>query len=180
MKYVGVQFTSYDNPFKPQGKIYYYKTNLEFSNQTAYKIKCGDEEYKNPVIVVEISRKAPDPSIVYKEITEIKPIAYQKRDLPEWILPKDVYFNAEDGGVTCIIWENREKTVVRCSENDIFDFEKGFAMAVITRLYGKGVLNKYIKKFIEGPEDEYFARFVANMYGEDQVCDCYLCENDND
>ena len=122
MKYIGVRFTSCDNPFNPQSKIYYYKTNLEFSSQTAYKIKCGDEEYRNPVIVVNVSRKAPDPSIVYKEITEIKPIAYQKRDLPDWILPKDVYFNAENGGVTCIIWKNNEKTVVRCNENGLFDF----------------------------------------------------------
>lgn len=177
MKYVGIRFTSYDNPFEPQGKIYYYKTNLEFSRNTAYKIKCGDEEYKNPVVVIDVVKKAPDPSIVYKEITEIKPIAYQKRDLPDWILPKDVYFNAEDGGVTCIIWKNKEKTIVKCSENDIFDFEKGFAMAVITRLYGKGVLNKYIKEFIEGPENAFYSKFVENPYN-DNDCDCYFCEHD--
>lgn len=178
MKYIGVQFTSCDNPFNPQSKTYFYKTNLDLSSQAAYKIKCGDEEYNNPVIVVSVSKKAPDPSIIYKEITEIKPIAYQKRNLPDWILPKNVYFNAEDGGVTCIIWKNNEKTIVRCSENDIFDFEKGFAMAVLTRLYGKGMLNKYIKEFIEGPENEFFFKKFAEELYNDEDCDCYLCERD--
>lgn len=37
---------------------------------------------------------------------------------------------------TIILWEDETKTVVKCCENDIYDLEKGFAMAVIKKLCG--------------------------------------------
>lgn len=37
---------------------------------------------------------------------------------------------------TIIIWSDKTKTVVKCCENDIYDPEKGFAMAVIKKLCG--------------------------------------------
>ncbi len=37
---------------------------------------------------------------------------------------------------TIIFWTDKTKTVVKCCENDIYDPEKGFAMAVIKKLCG--------------------------------------------
>ena len=161
MTYIGVKFTSKEKPFEAKGQTYYYKTSLEFEANVAYNIYAGTYCYNNPVIVVEKTNKAPDPSRVYKEITEARPVAYMPRTLKPWIIPKKVYFNPDNGGVTCVIWEDGEKTLVRCCEEDIFDFEKGFAMAVLSRLYGKGELNKLIKKFIRPAEEKYDEEFRA-------------------
>lgn len=177
MTYIGVKFTSKKDPFESHGQVYYYKTSLNFEKNVAYDICSGDYHYSNPVILVEKTNKAPDPSRVYKEITEAKPIAYAPRTLAPWIIPKNVYFNPNKGGVTCVIWENGEKTIVRCSENDIFDFEKGFAMAVLSRLYGKGKLNKYIKQFIKNVEEEYYFD-LFNTYDEEDWCEC-CCEDED-
>lgn len=37
---------------------------------------------------------------------------------------------------TIILWEDETKTVVKCCETDVYDPEKGFAMAVIKKLCG--------------------------------------------
>ena len=46
---------------------------------------------------------------------------------------------------TIILWSNGTKTVVKCSEDDTFDPEKGLAMAIAKRLMDR---NKF-KKLIE-------------------------------
>ena len=51
---------------------------------------------------------------------------------------------------TIIIWKDRSKTVVKRSEYDTWDPEKGFCMAVIKKLYGH---TSFIKRFME-PEEE--------------------------
>lgn len=47
---------------------------------------------------------------------------------------------------TIIIWIDGSKTVVKRSDDDIWDPEKGFCMAIIKKLYGH---TSFIKKFIE-------------------------------
>ena len=37
---------------------------------------------------------------------------------------------------TVVIWKDGSKTVVKCGENDIFDPEKGLAMAISKRAFG--------------------------------------------
>ena len=37
---------------------------------------------------------------------------------------------------TIVIWKDGSKTVVKCGENDIFDPEKGLAMAISKRAFG--------------------------------------------
>lgn len=167
MKYIGVKFTTYNKPFEAKGQVYYYKTNLAIEPRAAFVIESNGYTYDNPVIVVSISGKAPDPSRDYKEITKMKPIAYVPRELPDWIKPRHVTFSPDKSQITCIVWENGEKTIVKCGENDIFDFEKGFAMAVITRLYGKSETKKLIKKFITPAEDSYYEK----LYGESSMWD---------
>lgn len=51
---------------------------------------------------------------------------------------------------TIILWKDGSKTVVKRSEDDIRDPEKGFCMAVIKKLYGR---TSFIKRFME-PEEE--------------------------
>ena len=51
---------------------------------------------------------------------------------------------------TIILWKDGTKTVVKRSEDDIWDSEKGFCMAVIKKLYGR---TSFIKRFME-PEEE--------------------------
>ena len=51
---------------------------------------------------------------------------------------------------TIILWKDGSKTVVKRSEDDIWDPEKGFCMAVIKKLYG---CTSFIKRFME-PEEE--------------------------
>lgn len=167
MKYIGVKFTTHDKPFEAKGQVYYYKTNLAIEPRAAFVIESNGYTYDNPVIVVSISGKAPDPSRDYKEITKMKPIAYIPREIPNWIKPRHVSFSPDKSQITCIVWENGEKTIVKCGENDIFDFEKGFAMAVITRLYGKSETKKLVKKFITPAEDSYYEK----LYGESSMWD---------
>lgn len=167
MKYIGVKFTTHDKPFEAKGQVYYYKTNLAIEPRAAFVIESNGYTYDNPVIVVSISGKAPDPSRDYKEITKMKPIAYVPREIPNWIKPRHVSFSPDKSQITCIVWENGEKTIVKCGKNDIFDFEKGFAMAVITRLYGKSETKKLVKKFITPAEDSYYEK----LYGESSMWD---------
>lgn len=59
---------------------------------------------------------------------------------------KNVYFNDP---VTVVIWNDGTKTIVRCSENDFYDPEKGLAMAIIKKIYGNdNSFHKIFKKWI--------------------------------
>lgn len=51
---------------------------------------------------------------------------------------------------TIIIWKDGSKTVVKRSDDDIWDPEKGFCMAIIKKLYGH---TSFIKKFMESEEE---------------------------
>lgn len=169
MKYIGVIFTSYGSPFthKPNSKVYYYKTNLNFENTAAYLINSGDYRYTNPVLVVDQRNTAPDPSRDYKEITGRKVFAHWEPHIESQFMPKKVYFNPK-ARTTCVIWKNGEKTLVKCCEEDIFDFEKGFAMATLKHIYGKGYLNKFFKEFVRPAEEDYYNELIGyECYDED-------------
>lgn len=43
---------------------------------------------------------------------------------------------------TIVFWNDGTKTVVKCMEGELFDEEKGIAMAFMKKLYGKGYMNK--------------------------------------
>lgn len=51
---------------------------------------------------------------------------------------------------TIILWKDGSKTVVKRSNDDIWDSEKGFCMAIIKKLYGN---TSFIKRFMEPEED---------------------------
>ena len=84
----------------------------------------------------------------YNDATTVKKFSASmeiKVDIPGMI--DRVIFNDP---ATIILWKDGSKTVVKRSEDDIWDPEKGFCMAVIKKLYGR---TSFIKRFME-PEEE--------------------------
>ena len=58
------------------------------------------------------------------------------------------------GPMTVVIWEDGTKTLVKCSENDFFDCEKGLAMAIVKKMYGNdNSFHKIFKKWIPEESD---------------------------
>ena len=66
---------------------------------------------------------------------------------------KKVIFNDP---ATIVFWADGTKTVVKCADFDIFDPEKGLAMAICKRVYGKR-FHSVFKEFLpeEDEESEY-------------------------
>lgn len=80
-------------------------------------------------------------TIVNEKISKISPLYI-----------KDVKFN---GPATIVFWIDGTKTVVKCSENDVFDQEKGLAMAMIKKMSGNvNSYHKIFKKWCKEDEEE--------------------------
>ena len=118
------------------------------------KIKVGcDLKDIYPVSVNEDDLKTNDDFLdamryCYNDVTTVKKFSASmeiKVDIPGMI--DRVIFNDP---ATIIYWKDGSKTVVKRSEDDIWDPEKGFCMAVIKKLYGR---TSFIKRFME-PEEE--------------------------
>lgn len=75
---------------------------------------------------------------------------------------KNVYFNDP---VTVVMWNDGTKTIVRCSENDFYDPEKGLAMAIVKKAYGND--NKFHKVFKKWIPEEDEAQKGANLRSSD-------------
>lgn len=58
---------------------------------------------------------------------------------------------------TIIIWKDGSKTIVKKSEDDLWDPEKGFCMAIIKKLYGH---TSFMKKYVETEEKIYIEKGV--------------------
>ena len=57
---------------------------------------------------------------------------------------------------TIVYWSDGSKTVVKCSEKDVFDLEKGLAMAIAKRCGGnKGSYYKEIQSWVEKSGKKY-------------------------
>lgn len=70
-----------------------------------------------------------------------------KQERTEANLPhiQDVIFNPP---ATIIKWDDGTKTVVKCGKDDIYDKEKGLAMALLKKLHGNnGGYNEIFKKW---------------------------------
>ena len=70
---------------------------------------------------------------------------HAKRSKPKYFAYKKVIFNPP---ATIVLWEDGQKTVVKCSENDEYDYEKGLALCFMKRALGNtsGDLNKVLHK----------------------------------
>ena len=62
--------------------------------------------------------------------------------------PERVIFN---NPATIVYWSDKTKTVVKCSDNDIYDPEKGFAIACSKKLFGNNSnFNNIFRRFLNG------------------------------
>lgn len=81
---------------------------------------------------------------------EIKPLASSRPDHTKMICMTDVKFS---GPATIVFWSDGTKTVVKCSENDVYDKEKGLAMAIVKKIIGNNS-GSYYRKMKEWIKEE--------------------------
>lgn len=80
------------------------------------------------------------------------------RGLPEI---RRVIFNDP---ATIIIWADGSKSIVKCTEKDKYDPEKGFAMAIAKKALGnKGNYYNIFKEYIPVSEDEADLYYLDNI-----------------
>lgn len=79
--------------------------------------------------------------------------------------PKKIIFN---GPATIVIWDDGNKTIVKQSNLDNYDYEKGFAMCVVKRVFG----DKYntIRKMV----DESYENTLTPI--TDEVNECFFAK----
>lgn len=130
-----------------------------FSSNTILPIgeKCeivadGETTYDNPVTIIEkINPSELNPEIRkrLRRITSYK-VVWDKKRPSDCI--ENVYFN-EEKGVTCVVWKDGKKTLVRCQSGDIWDKEKALALCYMKRVLGnRGSFNEVLKKYCYGEE----------------------------
>lgn len=91
---------------------------------------------------------------------------------------KDVIFAPP---ATIVYWSDGSKTVVKCSEKDIFDPEKGLAMAIAKRCGGnKGSYYKEIQNWVEKSGKKYPGKLAAGKAVDLDVLKKYSSEANKD
>ena len=76
-------------------------------------------------------------------------LTHYDRVKPNWLSIKKVVFNDP---ATIVFWGDGTKTVVKCSDNEAFDPEKGLVMAIAKKAFGnRGNYYNQIKKWL--PDD---------------------------
>lgn len=91
---------------------------------------------------------------------------------------KDVIFAPP---ATIVYWSDGSKTVVKCSEKDVFDPEKGLAMAIAKRCGGnKGGYYKEIQNWVEKSGKKYPGKPAAGKAVDLDVLRKYSSEANKD
>ena len=91
---------------------------------------------------------------------------------------KDVIFAPP---TTIVYWSDGSKTVVKCSEQDVFDPEKGLAMAIAKRCGGnKGSYYKEIQNWVEKSGKKYPGKTAAGKAVDLDVLKKYSSEANKD
>lgn len=88
---------------------------------------------------------------------------------------KDVIFAPP---ATIVYWSDGSKTVVKCSEKDVFDPEKGLAMAIAKRCGGnKGSYYKEIQNWVEKSGKKYPGKpYTENSSVENNALKKYIAQ----
>lgn len=82
---------------------------------------------------------------------------------------------------TIVYWSDGSKTVVKCSEQDVFDPEKGLAMAIAKRCGGnKGSYYKEIQNWVEKSGKKYPGKTAAGKAVDLDVLKKYSSEANKD
>lgn len=140
---------------------------------------CNEKSYDGSFYIAPSCLKP----LTYKEATiEPATITYEPTyHIDETVIAvnpleiKNVYFNDP---VTVVMWNDGTKTIVRCSENDFYDPEKGLAMAIVKKAYGNdNKFHKIFKKWLPDEDDsepegfkETIERILSMLRGKDLVC----------
>lgn len=83
------------------------------------------------------------------------------------IKPTKIIFN---GPATIVFWDDGTKTVVKCTERETFDYEKGVALCYMKKLLGndssfKHVFKKFnVPKQYRGYDDHYIEQLIDKEY----------------
>lgn len=111
-------------------------------------------------------------------VTEAKKMMNEVRAAMNAATIKNVIFAPPD---TIVYWSDGSKTVVKCSENDIFDPEKGLAMAIAKRCAGnKGNYYKEIRNWVEKDGKKYPGKPAAGKAVDLDVLKKYSSEANKD
>lgn len=135
------------------GKRYaflYDEDRMRFEVGKKYYITT-DREYDNPITVINIG-PINHLDIYLKVIQKAEPV--DRRDSvsvslkqTKYLTIENVYFN-EEKRTTVVVWSDGIKTKLKCAPDDIFDKEKGIALAFMKRFYGNGgKFNDILKKY---------------------------------
>ena len=82
---------------------------------------------------------------VYVKVCQDKISFLDERKINNFDIEKVIY----NYPATIVIWKDGTKTVVKCQEGDMFDFEKGLAMCFAKKALGnKGNFNDVLRKHI--------------------------------
>ena len=125
------------------------KTCKYYNGPAAYRVKCsnlhpcvGNSRYES---AVQICKLEPEKQNVDREMQWLMYHA-AFGDTRSRTIAK-VIFNEP---ATIVFWEDGTKTVVKCQDGDVFDKEKGLAMAIAKKSFGnKGNYCNVFKKFIK-------------------------------
>lgn len=58
------------------------------------------------------------------------------------------------GPATIVLWADGTKTIAKCSENDVYDPEKGLMMAILKKFVDVPTLKRLMKKYCPKEEEE--------------------------
>lgn len=115
--------------------IFRYKGSERVRNISEYIFDCS---YTRNGLVIEFCLLIDD---LVKRTKTISPLSKLPNEPGRLQLKKVIY----SGPATIAFWDDGTKTVVKCGDNDIYDEEKGLAMATLKKLYGKKDFYKFFK-----------------------------------
>ena len=100
------------------------------------------------------------------------PVFCYNKVKPNWLTIKKVHFN---NPLTVVLWQDGTKTIVRCSDNEAFDPEKGLAMAITKKVFGnKYAYHDQIKKLLPEPEEDdglTIKERLNKIFGDPRIAD---------
>ena len=66
---------------------------------------------------------------------------------------------------TVILWEDGTKTMAKCQDGDVFDFEKGVLICSLKKLIGNKATNEFLKEIEKQPV--YHDGYTGGMRGKE-------------
>ena len=157
------------------------------SRNNSYNIKailsdCGDTIYKIFDIEVTISTKELNTVTLRKKDINVRKKGERRNEMPveRKSTSSRVYYAAKsvsapsikkvifNDPATIVFWSDGSKTVVKCQDGDIYDPEKGLAMAISKKALGnKGNYCNEFKKWL--PEEEEEERTVELRFDTSEI-----------